>query len=210
MPNQRQFVNGVDVNPHAVNKSLEAVEWIEDSCSNTFPVDNAGGGVAHGFTHAIQKLQFLGSNQNWGNAPRWLLEGGATFSENFVTYGSDYKTWISNGHPFYKEGLEKYDLQFYENYLKLKRLNGSDNLWAYTDQWPNQRAYDLGSYVCEILVALKGPASLMNLYAEFAKIGDFDQSFQNIYGINWTEAGPLVAQSIYEEINWLLDLYSKS
>ena len=208
LESQRQFVSGVEVNPHGVNNSKEAVEWIEDSCLSTFPVDKSGGGIAHGFTHEIQKLQFLDSTQNWGNVPRWLVEGSATFSENYITYGGDYRTWILNP-TFHNDEFKKYDLQFYKDYLLLKKLDGSDNLWAYTDQWPNQRAYDLGSYVCEILIALKGPASVMNLFADFVKTSNFDESFKNIYGTTWSKAEPLIAESIYKENMWLLDRNSK-
>jgi hypothetical protein len=49
----------------------------------------------------------------------------------------------------------------------------------------------------------------MNLFAEFVKTGNYDQSFKNIYGITWTEAQPLVSQAIYAENIWLLDRNSK-
>ena len=208
LPHQRLFIDGVEANPHGVNNAKEAVEWINDSCLDTSVMGKSGGAVAHGFTHDIQKLQFVGTELSWGNAPRWLMEGTATFSENFIAYGSDYKTWISNP-TFHNREFKKYDLNFFKEYLLLKKLNGNDNLWAYTDQWPNQRAYDLGSYVVEVLIAIRGPASVIDLYTDFAKVGDFDESFKNIYGITWSEAEPLVAQSIYQSINWLLDPNTK-
>ena len=208
LPHQRLFIDGVEANPHGVNNAKEAVEWINDSCLDTSVMGKSGGAVAHGFTHDIQKLQFVGTELSWGNAPRWLMEGTATFSENFIAYGSDYKTWISNP-AFHNQEFKKYDPNFFKEYLLLKKLNGNDNLWAYTDQWPNQRAYDLGSYVVEALIAIKGPASVIDLYTDFAKVGDFDKSFKNTYGITWTEAEPLVAQAIYKSISWLLDPKTK-
>jgi len=208
LPHQRLFIDGVEANPHGINNAKEAVEWINDSCQDTSVMGKSGGAVAHGFTHGIQKLQFMDTEQSYGNLPRWLFEGTATFSENFIAYGSDYKTWISNP-TFHNQDLKKYDLKFYKDYLLLKKIEGNNNLWAYTDQWPNQRAYDLGSYVVEVFIAIKGPASVIDLYTDFAKVGDFDKSFKNIYGITWSEAEPLVAQSIYQSISWLLDPNTK-
>ena len=208
LPHQRLFIDGVEANPHGMNNAKEAVEWINDSCQDTSVMGKSGGGLAHGFTHGIQKLQFMDTEQNYGNLPRWLFEGTATFSENFIAYGNDYKTWISNP-TFHNQDLKKYDLKFYKDYLLLKKIEGNNNLWAYTDQWPNQRAYDLGSYVVEVLIAIKGPASVIDLFTDFAKVGDFDVSFKNIYGITWTEAEPLVAQAIYKSILWLLDPKTK-
>ena len=207
LPYQRQYSNNQQVSPSSVNNSSEAVLWIQNPCSATDEVMISGGAIAHGFTHAIQKFQFLGARQgwgSWGNVPRWLLEGGATFSEVFITYGSDYRTWISQP-PFRNQDLKKYDLQFYKDFLLVKTIPGSEGLWAYTNQWPNQRVYDIGAHVCDVLIAMKGPTSVINLYTEFAKIGDFDQAFKNIFGITWTQAHPYVAQATYESVNWLLD-----
>jgi hypothetical protein len=136
--------------------------------------------------------------------PRWLLEGGATFSENFITYGVDYDSWIRQP-PFHNDDLKKYDLQFYQDYLSLKTIPGTDGLWAYTDKWPNQRAYDIGSHVSDALIAFKGPSSIIDLYTEFGKTGDFDQAFKKIFGITWTMAQPYVAEATYKSVNWLLD-----
>ena len=33
----------------------------------------SGGAVAHGFTHDIQKLQFVGTELSWGNAPSFQI-----------------------------------------------------------------------------------------------------------------------------------------
>ena len=73
LPHQRLFIDGVEANPHGVNNAKELVEWINDSCLDTSVMGKSGGAVAHGFTHDIQKLQFVGTELSWGNAPSFQI-----------------------------------------------------------------------------------------------------------------------------------------
>jgi len=190
-------------NPHGMNAELDALE-LQPDCSDTSPMVLSGASLAHGYTHTIQKVQYLGSSFNWGTFPRWLVEGGATYSENFIQYGSDYKTWITNP-TFHNWDLKQYDLNFYQDFFTYKLQENNKYSWAHTDQWPNQRVYDVGSYACEVLIAVKGPASIIQLHSEFAKTGDFEKSFEIVYGLPWKEALPLIANAVFQSTTWLVN-----
>ena len=195
---QIEIVNGKMMNPEKVNRLTgEGVVWWQNSCSLSDFMTTSGGGLAHGFTHVFQISQFFPQSNTWGawgKIPHWLLEGGATFSENIVAYGSSENTWRS-ALPFHDSDLKKYDQQFFLDFLKL-----SDQGWTYTDKWPNHRVYDVGALVGEVLIAVGSPSDLLNLYSEYQITQDFDKAFKNIYGVSWTEAEPLIATAIYRFI----------
>ena len=199
-PAEIQMVDQRMINPESINAhTKEAVIWFENSCSASDQMSITGAGTAHGYTHAIQKLQFTGTPQawgTWGKAPRWLLEGGATFSENFIALGNDIETWNS-APQFHNAELKQYDLAFYEDFLSYDSPAYS---WDVTDKYPAQRAYDIGALVCEMLIAIKGPSSIIDLYADFSHTQNFEVSFTHIYGVSWSYAKPKIAFALYKFI----------
>ena len=62
------------------------------------------------------------------------------------------------------------------------------------DSWLN---YSLGSHVVELLVAIKGPDVLINMYEEMGKGLKFDDAFNKIFGIGWKESIPILAKTIH-------------
>ena len=200
-PFELQMQGNVQVNPHSVNgQTKEAVEWVQDSCTETRPNFLDGSASAHGYTHTIQKMQFTSSDSQvglWGKAPRWLLEGGATFSDQIIMYKNDESRWIDFLPRNIGYELRKLDLDSFNEYF-----NSDD--WQPTDKFPNQLAYDLGVMVCEILVAMKGPSILIDLYADLSQTQDFDVTFKNKFGVTWKQASPDVAYAVYKYIkNWV-------
>lgn len=201
--NEIQSSNGKMNNPESVNVATqEAVNWFENSCTLTDFMSLSGAGISHGYTHSIQKFQFSKNSTQWGtwgSAPRWLLEGGATFSENMTAHGDSYLKWRSAG-PFHNSDLKKYDLAFFQDFLRYKLPGNTLYSWDWTDKWPNQRVYDIGSLVCEILIAIQGPNSIIDLFHEFAQSQDFDLSFKKVFGVTWSEVHEDIAFAIYQFI----------
>lgn len=201
--NEIQASDGKMDNPESVNVDTQAaVIWFENSCSVTDFMSVSGAGMSHGYTHSIQKFQFSQDSSKWGtwgSAPRWLLEGGATFSENMTAHGDTFEKWKSAG-PFHNTDLKKYDLAFFQDFLRYKLPGDIPYTWAHTEKWPNQRVYDIGSIVCEILIAIQGPNSIIDLYREFAQLQDFDASFKKVFGVTWTDVYPDVAFAIHQFI----------
>ena len=206
----KSAINGSfpDSNPpqdaFGVNTKSEAFILHSDYCNSKDVMAISGAAIAHGYTHSLQKIQYLESKENWGNFPRWLIEGGATFSENFIQYGKDYKTWITNP-GFHNWDLKQYDNNFYRDFYDYKLQSDGKYTWVHTDQWPNQRVYDVGSYACEVLIAIKGPSSIIRLNSEFAKSGNFEKSFEIVYGLSWKEALPLLASAVHQSTTWLVN-----
>ena len=196
----RSYLDGEEINPETVNDRGEGVLWVLDPCRDNGSLSSEDQTqVAHGFAHVIQTMQFTTKDSDWarwGEVPRWILEGGATFVHNFWINRVDLATY-ENRTENLGENL-KLDSKFYFDYLKYDP--SIEPLWKYTDQWDNQRAYDIGSYVCQVLVALRGPQSIMELYGDYLKTEDFNLSFQNIYGMTWDEAHPIIAESIFKMI----------
>jgi hypothetical protein len=161
----------------------------------------SGGTEAHEYLHAVQFAQFVGSNKSPYVAPRWLFEGGGQFIQDFMMYGSNYQEWVlkTSGSQ-----LKAYDLKFFEDFLtyNFPIIYGPDgDPWFYTSAWPNQRVYDVGALVYQVLIAINGPDPVMALFEDMSLTGNFDTSFKNIYGISWSDAKPLVAKAIYGMVN---------
>lgn len=189
-------------NPEGVVISTKyGILWSENACKEPDPNSIFAGDIAHGYTHSIQRFQFMASYPNfgwekWAGVPRWLLEGGATFSENFTERGGSYYSW-KNASQFHDSTIKSYSLQFFKDFLRYQKETPSNSTWSVTNAWPNQRSYDVGGLASEVLIAMKGPSVVMDLYSDFSKTRDFDVSFKNIFGVTWTEVEPEVATAIY-------------
>ena len=191
---------GQMLDPETVNPSGEGVLWALDSCFHPSAY-NFSSQVLHGYTHTIQDLQYS-ENENsygrWGEVPRWLIEGGAVWSQVFYNDHKNLDRYLRSGDWGILSG---YDSKFFQDYLIIPEYN--NNIWAYTDKWPGMRAYDLGAFLCEMLVALRGPDSIIELNKEYLKVGSFEVAFKNIYGLSWKEAQPYFSESVYNLIKWL-------
>lgn len=157
-----------------------------------------GGTDAHGFTHVLQWYQLgFGESDHLG-VPRWILEGSADFMQMYYLKRGDYKNWLLNRNA---QSLKQHSLKFlneYLTYVPQAEAPENENQWYITNQYPTQWAYEIGSYVCDVLVALKGPSSLIQIYRDYVETKNFDESFENIYGMPWSEAKPYVAQILYK------------
>ena len=161
----------------------------------------SGGTEAHEYLHAVQFEQFVGSTNSPYAAPRWLFEGGGQFIQDYIMYGSSYQDWAMKTSG---SQLKSYDLKFFQDFLtyNFPITYGPDgDPWFYTSQWPNQRVYDVGSLVYQVLVAFNGPTPVMNLFKDLSQTGNFDSSFKNVYGVSWSDAKPLVAKAIFGMVN---------
>ena len=161
----------------------------------------SGGTEAHEYLHAVQFEQFVGSTNSPYAAPRWLFEGGGQFIQDYMMYGSSYQDWAMKTSG---SQLKSYDLKFFQDFLtyNFPITYGPDgDPWFYISQWPNQRVYDVGSLVYQVLVAVNGPTPVVNLFKDLSQTGNFDSSFKNVYGVSWSDAKPLVAKAIFGMVN---------
>ena len=147
---------------------------------------------AHEYFHSLQRIQIMGKTNVWPHA--WYREGSASWAQNMSVNYLDYKTYkefirldCSNSCKNLSEAdivefLEKSN----ENYTPPK-----------FDQFLN---YSLASRFIEVLVALKGPDTLIGMYEEMGKKLTFDQAFKNVYGVEWSYAIPILAKTVYTNL----------
>lgn len=150
---------------------------------------------AHEYTHSIQYESLSGTPIQ--NLPRWLLEGMATYTQaavegatNFDTYKAE-RTREVNGLKNSVEWLESFLAPTGNDWSHWNKYTGNDS-------W---RIYDVGFMATEALVALKGPNTVMSLYAKVGSGQTFDQAFNELYGISWVEAHKIIARVISLQIN---------
>lgn len=194
------FQDGQMINPETVNDQGEGFIWSDDPCNSNLDISGEDKNrVAHGFLHVLQTNQFVKREKDWarwGEVPRWILEGGATVAGNYFAHASDLDGYIKRPENFYE--LYQFGSEFFVDFMKY--TPGEKEPWRHTDQWDNYRAYDVGLYICEILISLKGPESIINLYGEYLDTEDFDKSFENIYGTTWRKAYPILSKVTFQVI----------
>ena len=151
---------------------------------------------AHEFTHLIQDTQFLGSGRSWDSLPRWYVEGHAEFSQAAIIHYADFQNYQLERRRNAEELFLK-SSYFTASWLeKFIAPSGWITGWEPWNSGPGWRVYDVGSLVTEILVALKGPDSTLDLYKQVASGKSFSEGFKTIYGKPWSEAAPLIAKVI--------------
>ncbi len=147
---------------------------------------------AHEYFHALQRLPIMGKTDVWPHA--WFREGGAEWVQNMAIFHDDYKT--------YNEYI-KLDC-FYDcpklteaDILEFLQTSRENYFLPKFQQFLN---YSLGSRFIEALVAIKGPDTLIGMYAEMGKKLSFADAFKNVYGVEWSYAMPILAKTIYANL----------
>jgi hypothetical protein len=147
---------------------------------------------AHEYFHSLQRIPIMGKTDVWPHA--WFREGSAEWVQNMAVNYLDYKAYsyflradcLGSCQRLSEADIMEFLEKSYDNYTPAK-----------FDQFLN---YSLSSRFIEALVALKGPDTLIDMYAEMGKKLTFDQAFKNIYGVEWSYALPILAKTVYTNL----------
>jgi len=148
---------------------------------------------AHEYVHLIQNAPFLGVNgRSFNHLPRWLMEGMATYAQAAVLGATNFDAYSAERRK--ETNGFKYGSAWLETFLAPTGTDWSHwNSYGGNDSW---RIYDAGFLATEVLVALKGPGTAMQLYRDVAAGQTFNDAFAALYGISWAEAHKIIARVI--------------
>jgi hypothetical protein len=163
--------------------------------------------AAHEYIHTIQMFNApcRGGKGCYGDAPQWLLEGGATWLAAASRFSGNYNDFLIERNAslgkHYSQSSSIYTSEYISLYLNPNPsfLPNQDN-WKYWSKYDRWEAYALGLMVSEILVNIKGTASLIKLYEDIGAGKSFVEAFQAIFGISWAEACPIISEAIAAEL----------
>lgn len=154
---------------------------------------------AHEFTHVLQ-IQALGLPTVWPRPavwpPSWFWEGHAQFSQNAAIFHDSYPMYMQRRLDASRDlfGSPTYTTEYLRSFF----VANQSAAWFAT--YPHWRQYDLGALFVEILVALKGPRAVMDLWRITGETRDFGAAFQAVFGVSLDEAVPIMAEAIARQI----------
>jgi hypothetical protein len=151
--------------------------------------------LAHEYTHGVQQNQ-MRSPQPWpptdSYPPVWLHEGGAQFAQNatinresfekYTSYRRDVSSIIFND--------SKITSQWIQEYL------GANADRAWVNKYDRWIMYVMGAMFVEVLTAIMGPASTMEVWRISGTGLKFPQAFEKVYGISFEKALPSISKAI--------------
>jgi len=154
---------------------------------------------AHEYTHAIQQNQ-MRKTQPWPPTgawpPTWYIEGQALFAQNAAIYYQSFDLYTKN-RMYEAAGLFK-DSTITSQWIQDFFVVSQTSSWfSKYDRW---RMYDLGAMLVEILTALKGPSSTMELWKLSGTGLKFTEAFEKVYGISFEKALPIISKAIALEL----------
>ena len=160
--------------------------------------------VAHEYFHTIQR-KIIGENhfRMGGGPPSWFAEGTAVFVENAVVNHrsfDDYMRFRAVDSKLAYPGCEEWGGGCFK--IDTETLNKFFQLSNYKNNWgdfPYGMKYEVSSRIIEILVALKGPNSIIKIYEEMAQNRTFEVAFERIYGIAYESATPIITKILTDQ-----------
>ena len=156
---------------------------------------------AHEFTHSVQQMA-MGSarpatefiSAPW--LPNWYWEGQARFAQNATIWFESFDSYLRLRNAT-SRGLfqdSKYDSKYIEEYFVIN----PNREWG--NKHNRQRQYDLGGMFIEILTALKGPDSTMEMWKLAGTGIGLESAFEKVYGISFAKALPIMSKAIALEL----------
>lgn len=154
-----------------------------------------GGVEIHEYAHIAQAMQFVGKlkdDRNFEYLPRWLIEGHAHLAgiagaaKTLEEYQQNRREWLNTTpnqeiKSFSPENIERF-------YSSLMPGKYNADMFGYV--------YTIGFFTIENLVALKGIDSPMELILQVSNGSTFEQAFNNVYGMTWDKASPILAETV--------------
>ena len=149
---------------------------------------------AHEYFHNVQQTLLADAGIN--RVPRWLIEGGATWVQSAAVFNTDFDKYLKERNRNSNDTLFKFkpDLAWLLKFLDPNYQSGWEN-WE-DDKYEHWNVYDIGSLASEILVSMYGTATYLNLFKSVGAGKPFPQSFEELYGISWSQAAELIAKAI--------------
>jgi hypothetical protein len=71
---------------------------------------------------------------------------------------------------------------------------------AWFNNYESWRQYDLGARLVEVLTAIKGPASTMEMWKLMGTGQTFNAAFEKIYGTSFDKALPIISKAIARDL----------
>jgi hypothetical protein len=150
---------------------------------------------AHEYLHAIQQNQMnrptvWPETSDW--PPSWYREGQATFAQNATIYYHSFELYLRNRKSISTELYR--DSTFNSQWIQEFFVVNQPPTWF--NKYQSWRQYDMGAMLVEVLTALKGPGSTMEIWKLMGSGQTFNQAFEKVYGISFDKALPIISKAI--------------
>ena len=150
---------------------------------------------AHEYLHAIQQNQMnrptvWPETSDW--PPSWYREGQATFAQNATIYYQSFELYLRNRKSISTELYR--DSTFNSQWIQEFFVVNQPPTWF--DKYQSWRQYDMGAMLVEVLTALKGSGSTMEIWKLMGTGQTFNQAFEKVYGISFDKALPIISKAI--------------
>lgn len=156
--------------------------------------------LAHEYFHTLQigPMSFSQNLQRGDWPPAWIQEGSATFMQNATINSSSYENYMEYRKASLGGLIERTGMQedFIVQFLSQKNWAANPDWGGVSPDW----SYQLGARITEILVALKGPESTVEIFNLMSKKSGFESSFKSAFGFDFDSAIPTIAKTI--AANW--------
>lgn len=170
------------VNPQGIGQVVFYVS------GNEKPGGCGGGIEKHEYTHLVQFSQRSESGQLLKSAPpTWFIEGQAEFAGSTEFPFEYFKKFSSMNRLMPKNTLQDLEPATIANHLR------GTTILSIAD-------YLIGYQVIEILAAISGPYSTMDIFVEMAKGKSFSEAFETVYKMSWEQAVPIISNVVSAQL----------
>ena len=159
--------------------------------------DNSLSGTldAHEYLHAIQQNQMnrptvWPETSDW--PPSWYREGQANFAQNAAIYYQSFDLYLKNRNSISNSLFR--DSTYTSEWIQEYFVVNPPTTWF--TKYPIWRQYDMGAMLVEVLTALKGPGSTMEIWKLMGTGQTFNQAFEKVYGTSFDKALPIISKAI--------------
>ncbi len=152
---------------------------------------------AHEFTHTLQQMNFKKGRpaqeflyDPW--PPTWFWEGQAHFTQNVAVFHDSFADYLKYRNK--SQGDLTANPRFTSELLETYFVFNAPEPWQKNfERWYQ---YSIGAMFVEVLTALQGPDSIMEMWKVTGTGVNFKTAFEKVYGISFDKALPVITKAI--------------